>query len=581
MIQLNSNGRRCQSRFGSCLTRPLSRRYFPDSIFGVVKNISMKTKLILLAVLLFYGLNYIYFSSQVLFYPNAFTKSLPDMGLSISKMLRLDYPPLHFSAICVGASIFGNRLMFVNGILNTFYLFILIIFSYLLGKKVNEEVTGLIAAVFVSLYPLTYQNYFQVSLDFPLMGLTVMAIYLLVSSEYFLYTKYSVLFAITCGWGMMIKQPFGAFLIGPIIYSLFESIRKCIIIKDYSRLLNILIFIVVSYILIMPYYFPDIFKMHWYMPAVEPSGLMWYDFRNLRIFTIGLWESQLSPLFFIFLIFGAYYFNKKTNIQFKRILFIWILIPNLILIFLPTHKYPRYFIYQLPAFAVVSAFGVRQIIDKRAGKIVLFIAIILGVSQFFQCVYGIGPDINKFNPKWFRYNDAYFIRLENIKFYDGLYGKVYNVLTSRVGNEGFNEENKLKVLIINSISNTFAENIKTYFWCRNTKNVDIRFLVFWRGGMSCLYDIKDEIGKSDYVLYMTNNSMELKNKDFFGLLRKYLTSIERDLYRYGDDEVFWKKYKYLWGSIIDKIGVNELIFDKNDVEVYLYRLKRANYKYEK
>jgi len=537
-------------------------------------NIVIKTKVVLVTILLFYIANYIYFGSQLLFYPTVFTRNLQKMGVSYSQVITSErYPPLHFLSLCAGTSILGNRLMLANGILNTFYLLILLIFSFLLGKRLRDEATGLIATILVSLYPLTYRYYFQVSPDFPLMGLTVMAIYLLISSDYFLNTKYSILFAIAFAWGMMVKQPFGSFLIGPIIYSLFEAIRKCIANKEFNRLGNILIFSVISYALVMPFYFPSLFRMKLGMLEVEQSGLMWHDFRNLRIFSMGLWESQLSPLFFITLVFGVYYFIKKADNKFNIILFLWILIPNLILIFLPTRKSPRYFLPQQPAFAVISAFGLRQIFDKRTGKILLCVIIIAGVIQFCKLTYGIGPDFNKFDQ--FRYHD-YERTLEEIKYYNGLLDNIHNIIKSRIDDKGFTEKNKCNILILGSLSlNGLGDyldiNMQTYFWCKNTNNVDIQF-VYLMGGMDCVRYKKEDIEKYDYVLYMTNDNMELKNQAFYVELKKDLSRIEWEGYRHKDDKMYWQQYKYFWDNIVNRIGDKELIFRENNIEVYLYRI---------
>jgi len=151
--------------------------------------------------------------------------------------------------------------MLVNGIVNTFYLFILLLFTYLLGRKIKDETTGIIAAVLVALYPLTYDLYFPVSLDFPLMGLTVMSLYMLLCSEHFSKTGYSVLFALSFGWGLMIKQPFGAFLIGPLMCSLCAAARTVYIQNDYRRLFNVLLVAVLSYVIVMVYYFPGIYRL--------------------------------------------------------------------------------------------------------------------------------------------------------------------------------------------------------------------------------------------------------------------------------------------------------------------------------
>jgi len=479
-----------------------------------------------------------------------------------------DFPPFYYITASIAILIFGKHWYLMNLVNNTFYLLILLIFSYLLGKEIKDKETGLIFLIIIALYPLTYESYQFFSMDFALMGAITMSAYLFYKTIFFESLFWSIMFGISCGFGMMIKDPFGAFIIGPILYGFFKVIRKAN--KDKKPLINFSLFCLVFYIIIYPFYFTGPFHINkiMYKRIVEESpNIPWYSFENLRLFTTGLWESQLSPPFFIVFILGIYYFLRKTRKERKIVLLFWIVIPNIIILFMPHWKTSRYLMPQLPALAIVSAFWIQNILNKWYGKVIFLLLILIGIFQYYEFTYGIVLRKYNYNEYCFKYYDGSDIFEQRLHFKKEITSLSLNAieraLRNKIAKTNHNISNMKKYCIFNPFSPSpqslpIDQYLNGYFWyndinayTKNFRNVD---------NLSVLTGVHDDLENIDFILNISSD-IDLQNPAYFNEMKQeYLRYQCGDQKSNNISETEWSKYENIWNNIISNFRYKTLIY---------------------
>ncbi|MCB4790915.1 MAG: glycosyltransferase family 39 protein [Elusimicrobia bacterium] len=298
-----------------------------------------------------------------------------------------EYPPLYRFNCYLIKKLTGNNWTFIYVFNNSIYFLLLLIFLYLLGKAVKDTETGLLSALIVSLYPLVTAGYNRYCMDFALLSLIIIFLLFLYRSDYFLNAGYSVLAGITVVYGVMLKESFPAFIAGPVLYVFYLSLKD-VFKRSFRRLITIsIIFISAAAAAVSYFGLKHFYYLFWQCILLETTGKAWSSFDNLRLFWIGLWESQLSIPFFFVLIPGIYYFIKEKDTRFKITVFSSIIVPNLLMIFMPHWKSERYIMPQLSVLAFISAFGLRKIIESSWGKIVIAFLIIAGILQVYDLTY--------------------------------------------------------------------------------------------------------------------------------------------------------------------------------------------------
>ena len=157
----------------------------------------------------------------------AYTNTFNHLGLvSGLKAVIFDnkspYPPLfHISAVPF-QMVFGMS-EDVAVMVNAFYMAVLLLAVYGIGRKLYDGSAGLLASVLLSLFPMAFSmpRYFFV--DYALMSSVTLSIYLLLLTNGFQSKRYSFLFGISFGLGMLIKWSFIVFLLAPLCFVVLKS----------------------------------------------------------------------------------------------------------------------------------------------------------------------------------------------------------------------------------------------------------------------------------------------------------------------------------------------------------------------
>ena len=132
------------------------------------------------------------------------------------------YPPLTYWLVLPFYYLFGVS-EDIAVLVNFIFLSILVLSIYGLGSQIYNKNVGLLSAFFVAMFPLIFGMTRQFYLDFPLTAMVTLAIYLLIRTENFTNNKYSYLFGLSLGLGMLTKWTFLIFITGPLLYVFYRS----------------------------------------------------------------------------------------------------------------------------------------------------------------------------------------------------------------------------------------------------------------------------------------------------------------------------------------------------------------------
>lgn len=277
---------------------------------------------------------------------------------------------------------------------NTPYVILLIVSTYLLGRHIADQNTGLAAAVLLALYPAVFGTSRMYILEFATMGVATLSQLILLKSESFSKRGYSILYGVSAAWGMLIKSEFIAFIIGPLIYVLLRTIYPMSVARskagDRRRLLNFF-FACGAFCLLAGIRFPELYFKTLGL-AYEPAP-RWFNF---ELATLDLYLYQLGGFFFLVFLMGAFYFfrNDNTKADAKIILASWILIPWTILVMAPHQANLTYTLPYLPSIALISAIGSAGL-SRKVRHILMAITLIIGLVQYYDFSFDGGPCLDR------------------------------------------------------------------------------------------------------------------------------------------------------------------------------------------
>jgi 4-amino-4-deoxy-L-arabinose transferase-like glycosyltransferase len=327
-------------------------------------------------------------------------------------ILHLKFPlsaiePQKWHGILVGFStaflyfIFGNAQDTAIMINSTIFLTILVLSTYYIAKRIAGIQAGILAVLMLTSYPIIYNNLRIYMLDLPLASLVMAGLYFLITSENFANRRNSLLFGLTFGLGLLIKFNYIAFIIGPLIFTIYQAVQKNP--SLHKNLFRNILYAVLIVIFLCGFF---------YIVRSKDMFQRIYDTSNLSIFrdykstffaflpwrfswilkSVEMLISQgISFIFLIAFIVGFVFFVKMP-LQGKWKFYLVLVIPLFMQFFLfsiPPECVVRYSIPFLPVMAIITSIGLLQIKNKLLKIAFLSTLLILGLIQFFAVSYGI------------------------------------------------------------------------------------------------------------------------------------------------------------------------------------------------
>lgn len=310
-------------------------------------------------------------------------------SLSLTDWMRKStyYPPLQY--ILTIPFYYTMGVNEDSGVAVNHLFFCLLIFStYLSGRALFCERTGLYSALLVSLYPIVFGLSRQYYLDFALMCMVALATYLL--HHAFDKPKCAVCCGIVFGAGMLLKWTFIIFVCGPFLYELFRAVRKN---ATRAFMLGLLIILMGSAIACI-----------WYLPnrdslvnAARLTGFAYPEakgrpnlvsFDSLIYYAIVMINQYLFLPCFILFILGLVAAWRKKPATFV-ISALYIFLPYLIFTLIH-EKEVRYMMPVLPIIACFSAFWFVQLSRQFIRNLMISVSYAFLLCQYAFISFGIG-----------------------------------------------------------------------------------------------------------------------------------------------------------------------------------------------
>ena len=326
------------------------------------------------------------------------------------------YPPFYHLSLIPLSLIFGFTLD--TGVIgNSFYMVIMALSIYGIGKILYTRNAGLIAAFLVSCYPIIVSMSREYIISVMLTAMTTLAYYLFLKSENFENKKYSILFSFIYAVGLMVKWTFfiytlpavlaglwggkigfrdrmiqfsyyigmiAALLIVPLFILIIgdqrwiplalEFLLILALIKSFPRVslsaqkaINLISLSCISILICFPWYAHNLINIligmsKFAFPGFDPEGgnVTWSYYIEIISHHMG------NPLMIIFASTFFYYIFKKGQVNWMVLS--WALFPIVVFTFVD-NKGLRYTMPTLPAMALVTAVVLTQVKNISARKL--------------------------------------------------------------------------------------------------------------------------------------------------------------------------------------------------------------------
>lgn len=281
------------------------------------------------------------------------------------------YPPLYHLTILPSFAIGGISLhsaLFSN----LFYLIILLWSTYGIGRILYNKSVGILAALLVAVYPFLIYMSRTLVIDLSLTTMVTLGFYLYLRSRDFSDRKFSLLFGLVSGLGLLMKWTYAFFLLGPILYGLWRRKKNCFISA------------IVALVVAFPWYSYNLIKFIRYSIRFSGIGASEGDPSIFTMKSIGYYGQnlllQIQPVFLILFLVGLIVYMVTWKRQ-NKLLFWWMVLPYLILTLI-SNKDERYTLPILSAVAIISCFWLFNLKNMVMRRVLVTLIVIFGIGQF-------------------------------------------------------------------------------------------------------------------------------------------------------------------------------------------------------
>ena len=292
--------------------------------------------------------------------------------------------------------IFGLSQSYLWGIFTNGLLYVATIFGiYFVARNFLSGSASFLAAFIFALYGWTLLHLHLTYSETATSAFVVWTILFLIKSDYFRNKKFSILFGLFLGLGLLVKWITLVFVSGPLLFVLYQVLKKGLF-KKKNILINAgLAFIIDLIVSFYPYY-QQSYWIFQYFYGHRVGGPLWLivpeQERNpLSSFSLTFYLNsfaQLGIFYFILIIVGVFLaFKRKSNL--KPILLA--VIVSYLFSAYALLKADRHIIPIYPYLAILSASVFDYIKNYKFKTLLVIFTIVLSITSFLGSVWGKGP----------------------------------------------------------------------------------------------------------------------------------------------------------------------------------------------
>lgn len=298
----------------------------------------------------------------------------------------VDYPPFFYISAFLVSLVLGK--VFLNAALLTATVFLIILLGciYRIGANIDRQ-TGFLAALLCSFYPIIFLLSRHFNLELALASLVSLSFWLMLKTMFFENLKYSVLLGIVLGVGMLTKQTFILYVIGPVCISFCSIFTQKDKAKTTKGLRNFFTCLIIALGISALFYgnkeiYANIFNRLQFSGAVENKRI--FSMEHLLYYPKSF--TCTLGYFFSFIFVLSLFFLRKIERVLRYLLLAWIIVPFVVLSFINL-KYAEYTAAFLPACALISASGLRNIKNKKLFAMITVFICALGLYLNYDITY--------------------------------------------------------------------------------------------------------------------------------------------------------------------------------------------------
>ena len=310
------------------------------------------------------------------------------------------YPPLFPFIASLTCLIFGKSTL-VLVMSNLVFVAATFISLYLIGRKMGDIRIGVLAAYILSFYPIFFYISRTFLLEIALCSMVTITVLFLLYTEGFSKTRPSFILGLLLGFGMLTKQSYVVFVLGPVVFLFFGTYLHSDAQLRKKILINLLFSLFIGICISSLWYLRHIRQMFPVLiNVVSDSGLVPYDiplfsWRSFYFYFETFVNDQIVLFFFVLFIFAVLVMLiKKINRKLFYLFILWLVVPYFILT-LFNNKFFYYTLPCLPAVALISSCGLVAIKRTWLRRILIVMVFLVGFFHFFSASYYSG---NSFGP---------------------------------------------------------------------------------------------------------------------------------------------------------------------------------------
>jgi hypothetical protein len=218
---------------------------------------------------------------------------------------HLQYPPLLYLVGAMGDYVDGLSIPAMVIAENLFFIPLLALGCYQLGRLAFSPLAGLLAVVFALGSPLLASLFHLTMLDAPQAAMAAVSVWLILATRYFTRLRFCLAAGIAVGLGMLTKESLALFVIGPLAVTFLRG--------GWRNWRGLAVFGVALFIIAGPWYLNDLTQIKEIGTGAANSGTIGksslaparFSNANLQWYLWSFIDSQLFLPLFLFATVGA------------------------------------------------------------------------------------------------------------------------------------------------------------------------------------------------------------------------------------------------------------------------------------